>query len=120
MDVEPVAPPQSVDPFLDTQPVGMESVIPPQSVDETSTLEVKSDEEVIHKPTKKTKKQKKTKKNPQSASIPLTDEPDPPNFCVTCRSEFPSRNKLFQHLKSTGHSMPLEVNNRKGKKTKKH
>ena len=27
--------------------------------------------------------------------------------CVTCKSNFPSKNKLFEHLKSTGHSVYL-------------
>lgn len=27
--------------------------------------------------------------------------------CAVCKSEFPSKNKLFDHLKKTGHSVPL-------------
>lgn len=27
--------------------------------------------------------------------------------CVTCNNEFPTRNKLFDHLKTTGHASPL-------------
>lgn len=31
-------------------------------------------------------------------------------FCVTCNNEFPTRNKLFDHLKTSGHAMPLSAN----------
>ena len=29
--------------------------------------------------------------------------------CVACNTNFPTRNKLFQHLKSTGHAKPISV-----------
>lgn len=28
-------------------------------------------------------------------------------FCAVCKAEFPTKNKLFEHLKVTGHSVPL-------------
>ncbi|XP_019131093.2 dnaJ homolog subfamily C member 21 isoform X1 [Larimichthys crocea] len=31
--------------------------------------------------------------------------------CVTCNNEFPTRNKLFDHLKSSGHASALSSNN---------
>ncbi|XP_056587192.1 dnaJ homolog subfamily C member 21 [Triplophysa dalaica] len=45
--------------------------------------------------------------------------------CVTCQYEFPTRNKLFDHLKTTGHSTALSSNNaaqtsRKKKETRKN
>lgn len=43
--------------------------------------------------------------------------------CVTCTREFPSRNKLFEHLKSTGHASALSSaahTSTKGKKEKKN
>ncbi|CAH0587074.1 unnamed protein product [Chrysodeixis includens] len=41
--------------------------------------------------------------------------------CAVCQTDFPSKNKLFEHLKKTGHSVPLPPTNfgpqaRKGKK----
>lgn len=40
--------------------------------------------------------------------------------CIVCETDFPSKNKLFDHLKKTGHSMPLPQTNlpqtRKGKR----
>ncbi|XP_043467136.1 dnaJ homolog subfamily C member 21-like [Leptopilina heterotoma] len=33
--------------------------------------------------------------------------PETSNSCITCKSEFPSKNKLFEHLKKTGHSVYL-------------
>uniref|UniRef100_H2TX78 DnaJ homolog subfamily C member 21 n=1 Tax=Takifugu rubripes TaxID=31033 RepID=H2TX78_TAKRU len=42
--------------------------------------------------------------------------------CVTCDKEFPSRNKLFDHLKTTGHASALSStahSSSKGKKDKK-
>uniref|UniRef100_F7AIP5 DnaJ homolog subfamily C member 21 n=1 Tax=Ciona intestinalis TaxID=7719 RepID=F7AIP5_CIOIN len=38
----------------------------------------------------------------------IVSEEKPTNFCSTCRTKFPTRNKLFQHLKTTGHSKPLK------------
>ncbi|XP_078485631.1 Zn-finger (U1-like)-8 [Ciona intestinalis] len=38
----------------------------------------------------------------------IISEEKPTNFCSTCRTRFPTRNKLFQHLKTTGHSKPLK------------
>lgn len=31
-------------------------------------------------------------------------------FCVTCNNEFPTRNKLFDHLKTSGHASALSSN----------
>ncbi|XP_033208311.1 dnaJ homolog subfamily C member 21 [Belonocnema kinseyi] len=46
-------------------------------------------------------KSAKSKKDSRSAD---TAE-DNSNSCVTCKSVFPSKNKLFEHLKKTGHSV---------------
>ncbi|XP_008260327.1 dnaJ homolog subfamily C member 21 [Oryctolagus cuniculus] len=51
-------------------------------------------------------KGKKTKDTKKSVRVPA----EPPTVsdvlisCATCHSEFPSRNKLFDHLKATGHA----------------
>uniref|UniRef100_A0A2R8M3G0 DnaJ heat shock protein family (Hsp40) member C21 n=1 Tax=Callithrix jacchus TaxID=9483 RepID=A0A2R8M3G0_CALJA len=49
------------------------------------------------KKTKDTKKPVKVPAEPQTMSDVLIN-------CTTCHSEFPSRNKLFDHLKATGHA----------------
>ncbi|XP_040833391.1 dnaJ homolog subfamily C member 21 [Ochotona curzoniae] len=48
------------------------------------------------KKTKDTKKSVRVPAEPQAVSAVLS--------CTTCHSEFPSRNKLFDHLKATGHA----------------
>ncbi|XP_063908238.1 dnaJ homolog subfamily C member 21 [Zophobas morio] len=47
----------------------------------------------------KKKQSKKEKKNVTSEEIDLS------HCCVTCKSNFPSKNKLFDHLKKTGHGV---------------
>lgn len=40
--------------------------------------------------------------------------------CVVCQTDFPSKNKLFEHLKTTGHSVPIPQTSsaqRKGKRS---
>ncbi|CAH2240112.1 dnaJ homolog subfamily C member 21 [Pararge aegeria] len=39
--------------------------------------------------------------------------------CVICQADFPSKNKLFEHLKKTGHSVPLPQTSFTQKKGKK-
>lgn len=39
--------------------------------------------------------------------------------CVICQADFPSKNKLFDHLKKTGHSVPLPQTSFTTKKGKK-
>uniref|UniRef100_A0A9L0S6J5 DnaJ heat shock protein family (Hsp40) member C21 n=1 Tax=Equus caballus TaxID=9796 RepID=A0A9L0S6J5_HORSE len=73
------------------------------SVSETVDLcdDPKSEAKSVPKP--KGKKAKDTKK-----SVKVPAEPQTMNdviiSCTTCHSEFPSRNKLFDHLKATGHA----------------
>jgi DnaJ family protein A protein 5 len=63
--------------------------------------DLKSEAKHVPKPKgKKTKDMKKSVKvpaEPQTVSDVLIS-------CTTCHSEFPSRNKLFDHLKATGHA----------------
>ncbi|XP_011310228.1 dnaJ homolog subfamily C member 21 [Fopius arisanus] len=49
-----------------------------------------------------------------------SDVPDVEHFCVTCKSEFSSKNKLFDHLKKTGHSvyLPSSVKSKKNNEKK--
>lgn len=48
------------------------------------------------------KAQRGNKREPKASDVPDTE-----HFCVTCKSEFTSKNKLFDHLKKTGHSVHL-------------
>ncbi|NXX95639.1 DJC21 protein, partial [Centropus bengalensis] len=54
---------------------------------------------------KKAKDAKKSAKS--SAEHPTTNEV--PIHCVTCNCAFPSRNKLFEHLKATGHAKATQA-----------
>ncbi|PNF27896.1 DnaJ subfamily C member 21 [Cryptotermes secundus] len=56
----------------------------------------------------KNKKAKGVKKNGKKDGSVSTDYVrDLNHCCVTCGSEFPSKNKLFDHLKKTGHSVSI-------------
>ncbi|XP_044007535.1 dnaJ homolog subfamily C member 21 isoform X1 [Aphidius gifuensis] len=49
----------------------------------------------------------------------IDDNTDVDHFCVVCKSEFLSKNKLFDHLKKTGHSVYLpDTVKSKNKKSK--
>ncbi|XP_023713336.1 dnaJ homolog subfamily C member 21 [Cryptotermes secundus] len=66
-------------------------------------VEGKADEVKI-----KNKKAKGVKKNGKKDGSVSTDYVrDLNHCCVTCGSEFPSKNKLFDHLKKTGHSVSI-------------
>ncbi|CAG9834859.1 unnamed protein product [Diabrotica balteata] len=64
------------------------------------------------KPVPKSKKERKTAKDMIKKEIP---DLDINHSCVTCKSAFPSKNKLFDHLKKTGHGIyiPPNVKNKK-------
>ncbi|KAM4638544.1 dnaJ homolog subfamily C member 21 isoform 2-T2 [Amazona ochrocephala] len=56
----------------------------------------------------KGKKAKEAKKSAKASSEhPTTNEV--PIHCVTCNCAFPSRNKLFEHLKATGHAKATQA-----------
>ncbi|XP_023799718.1 dnaJ homolog subfamily C member 21, partial [Cyanistes caeruleus] len=69
----------------------------------------------------KGKKAKEAKKSAKASSESSTMN-EVPIHCVTCNSAFPSRNKLFEHLKATGHARATTtptVNGAVNAKTKK-
>lgn len=39
----------------------------------------------------------------------VSSQEDPDTVCSVCKKEFPSRNKLFQHIKETGHAVHISV-----------
>lgn len=67
---------------------------------------------------------KQTKKNKQSDSTKSKEDLNTDLVCAVCQNKFPSKNKLFIHLKSTGHSIYLPnsasaLKEKESKKTKK-
>lgn len=60
---------------------------------------------------KKNREDKKMKKENECNLLDI----DTDHNCVTCKSNFPSKNKLFDHLKKTGHGVyiPLNIKNKK-------
>lgn len=97
-----------------------------------SPVEKRQEEESDTKTRGKTRRRKaknKTVKPPNgdvenqacssSSSHPTADQPSelPSLHCRVCRSEFTSKNKLFQHIKSTGHALVEETSARGVKST---
>ncbi|XP_030048883.1 dnaJ homolog subfamily C member 21 isoform X2 [Microcaecilia unicolor] len=74
-------------------------------------------------PKLKGKKAKEMKKAARQAVAPeQNSETSVPLRCVSCHGDFPSRNKLFEHLKATGHAMAIHAPSSNGPsncKTKK-
>lgn len=77
--------------------------------------EEKQDELVENNKTKKNKKDKRHKTNDPVT----TNDVDINHNCLTCKSVFPSKNKLFDHLKKTGHGVYVD-SNLKSKKSRQH
>ncbi|NWT45471.1 DJC21 protein, partial [Chroicocephalus maculipennis] len=59
--------------------------------------------------TKPKGKKAKDAKKPAKASSEQPTTNEVPIHCVTCNSAFPSRNKLFEHLKATGHAKATQA-----------
>lgn len=81
----------------------------------TELLSVNVEINNTHNEKSKSKKSKNTKKKSQNIEIP-----DLTHCCITCKVEFPSKNKLFEHLKKTGHSVyiPNSLKNKKNQEEK--
>ncbi|EOB03069.1 DnaJ-like protein subfamily C member 21, partial [Anas platyrhynchos] len=76
------------------------------SEDSSQVNEAQSEVKSSAKP--KGKKAKDAKKSAKASSEhPTTNEV--PIHCVTCNCAFPSRNKLFEHLKLTGHAKATQA-----------
>ena len=101
-------------PFRDDNSVNLEMN---DSASQSQTINDSPEEKPA--PNSKTKKGKRAKKTPQQSTPKSVHDEEPVNLCVTCQTEFSSRNKLFQHLKSTGHSLAIGNNNTKNKKNKR-
>lgn len=68
---------------------------------------------------KKNKKKKKSSTPTPSKSTntksnnPKSNNPPPGEHCATCKLSFTSRNKLFQHVNTTGHAAPVKASKKK-------
>ena len=74
---------------------------------------------------KKPKKRSEASKLPSVTELPLDDKaekampakvPNGSERCEVCKEIFTSRNKLFQHVKKSGHAAPISDIKKKGKK----
>merc|ERR1712226_1613674 len=64
------------------------------------------DEEDVMQNNKSAKRKTKLKRTKNSKTIPnSTVDLNTDLGCAVCKKEFPSKNKLFRHLKETGHSV---------------
>lgn len=93
-----------------------------QSADKNVVLKQKGKKAKDAKKLLKTAKQQSTddselaegtsKKNINDKKVcsPVTSQANASTLCVTCQSQFPSKNKLFDHLKKTGHSVYIPPN----------
>lgn len=90
-----------------------------------SESEVAEETEIINErlkanKTKKTCKKEKRENKSKDKKNPVMNVDDLAHCCATCSMEFPSKNKLFQHLKKTGHSVyiPELMKNKKTQQKK--
>lgn len=96
--------PKEDDTILNTVPNNVEPEENLIQDTETVMAPEMNEEKPAQKP--KGKKAKEMKKAAKMAVIQENEEQTfAPLRCNTCTSEFPTRNKLFSHLKSTGHAL---------------
>ena len=77
-------------------------------IKEAPTPEKIVEEEDVSKNNKSAKRKTKSRRNKNSKPVSKsTVELNTELGCVVCKKEFPSKNKLFKHLKETGHSVAL-------------
>ncbi|KAL6267353.1 hypothetical protein P5V15_000428 [Pogonomyrmex californicus] len=70
----------------------------------TEEIEVVNERLKIDKVKKDSKKEERESKS-KSKRDSIADVEDLAHRCVSCSAEFPSKNKLFEHLKKSGHSV---------------
>ncbi|EGI66052.1 PREDICTED: dnaJ homolog subfamily C member 21 [Acromyrmex echinatior] len=70
---------------------------------------------------KKNSKKEERENKGKNKKDPIVNMDELAHRCVSCSSEFPSKNKLFEHLKKTGHSVyiPELSKNKKSQEKKK-
>ncbi|KAJ8402358.1 hypothetical protein AAFF_G00368470, partial [Aldrovandia affinis] len=88
--------------------------------DDTEDVQQKESRPTEPKSSGKTKAKKGGMKKASRPQGDLEEAPEELNLrCVTCQFEFPTRNKLFDHLKVTGHAIALSSSKHTGGKGKK-
>jgi len=103
------APPEPLD---ESESEDTPSSVPDPEPEPEPELEEKDPEpEEPKAPTKKkgrrAKNRQKGQQSQASGKPAESASVDTRHVCVTCKSTFPSRNKLFAHVKKTGHAKPL-------------
>ncbi|XP_023232548.1 dnaJ homolog subfamily C member 21-like [Centruroides sculpturatus] len=89
-----------------------------KSESETHTVNVCEENKLKSESTSNTYNKSKGKKNKANkAQNKAASQSTSENICQKCHSEFSSRNKLFEHLKSTGHSMYVPANKNENRET---
>jgi len=82
---------------------------PPKPVEESHQSE---EDDLPISTQSKEKKRRRRKKEPSCSNTKTVSTPtiqDDEEFkCITCHNTFPTRNKMFQHLKKTGHAKPMK------------
>ncbi|XP_064384810.1 dnaJ homolog subfamily C member 21-like isoform X2 [Halichondria panicea] len=89
----------------------------PEAVERSSPPSPTEDNDV-HVPYKAKKKGKGKGKKKASGAADLKASQSQLNYCNVCKSDFPSRNKLFQHIKDTGHAIHVNSDQPKLKTSK--
>ena len=78
-----------------------------ETKDTPSSKKLKDEEDVMQN-NKSAKRKTKLKRTKNSKTVPnSTVDLNTDLGCAVCKKEFPSKNKLFRHLKETGHSVAL-------------
>ncbi|XP_026052382.1 dnaJ homolog subfamily C member 21 [Carassius auratus] len=106
--------PQSTEESPATAPdSGNNEDAPVPSEDPDEKLKPEEREPTNQKSSAKTKGKKggKDSKNSKPNGVEVTQEKEVNLRCVTCQYEFTTRNKLFDHLKTTGHATALSSSN---------
>ncbi|MEE6458003.1 hypothetical protein FKM82_000141 [Ascaphus truei] len=119
VDGNPIAQPAMTSPTPNSATEQKESLQDTDSTVSSNANEADTQSnEVKTAPKLKGKKSKELKKaSKPAAATEQQAESDVPLRCVTCSCDFPTRNKLFSHLKNTGHA--LAINTTSNSKTKK-
>lgn len=108
---ETVIPKSTVEPMTAHKKRGNTPVVEEiDSDDSEQSIETHSTSDDDRPKRKSNSKKGKKPKKPNAAHLPETAEAAPSGLeliCITCNAKFPSRTKLFAHIKSTGHGVPL-------------
>ena len=105
-------------------PDAIKSRLQPSVPDDSHPLEQETSPKVVDDPASNKPKMVKAaqKRAKKAAAVAATVEASEDKFnCASCNAGFPSKTRLFQHIKDFGHAAPKEVGGgqSKGKKGKR-